>query len=110
MEPTFVIAASAPFIIAAVVVIGSRIILWIKRWCWMPTPARMQVVQTTSAHAWCAGCDEIVHSYWMRFTDEGCYRCDLCRGQRYRLPRTGEEVEAVNGNPKWTHLLDGMRL
>lgn len=26
----------------------------------------------------------------------------------YRRPRTGEEVEALAGNPKWAHLLKGM--
>ena len=29
--------------------------------------------------AWCAGCDEIVFSRFMEFTDSGLYRCLNCR-------------------------------
>lgn len=33
---------------------------------------------------------------------------DLTHNGKYRLPHTGEEVEALIGNPKWAHLLPGM--
>lgn len=33
----------------------------------------------------------------------------FARAEQYRPPRTGEEVEALAGNPWWAHLLDGMK-
>lgn len=55
-------------------------------------------VEVSESTTWCMGCDKIdVGTEWMKFTDDGLYRCEVCRG----------ECDSVGQPTVVTALLDG---
>jgi hypothetical protein len=46
---------------------------------------------------WCQGCDELIHSDWMRWTKDGLYRCDVCRGVPQHQPIVVTATSSFDG-------------
>jgi hypothetical protein len=71
-------------------------------------------VPVHAAQTWCQGCDLLVHGDWMKFTDDGLYRCNQCRGRTPQFVmdlsspedvEAGREVLAVHHNDGRTQIM-----
>lgn len=59
--------------------------------------------------AWCQGCDRVVLSRWLKWTDDGRYRCDVCRGETDQ-PMTVIDLTASGGPPKMLAVRTGSHM